>query len=291
MNHQKIIISCDTTIAMTKEEIKKNGLYVIPLNTIADGVEYHDTVDIDASKLCELMRNGAKISTSTPTIVEIENYFDSVFAETNADVIIHFTISSKLSSMYSLFTTICKEKYGNKVKVVDSLSICQWMANQVLYAKMLVQKGYDTDEIIQKVQDELIGSEDCVFVPESLEHLKRGGRINPAVASIANFIGVLPILTFRNGEVGKKGVTRTMQKAFLNAYRDWNEKIPELKENYKIIVLCADKQTKDKVNKAELLIQEYTNGMDYIIANLSLNVTAHTGPGTIGFGIIKNYKK
>ncbi len=221
MNKQKIVISCDTTIAMNKEEIIQNDLHVIPLNAIADGVEYHDTVDIDASKLCDLMRKGAKISTSTPTIIEIENYFDQVFEETSADVIIHFTISSKLSSMFSLFTTVCKEKYGEKVIVVDSLSICQWMANQVLYAKELVEKGYDAPSIIEKVQKELIGSEDCVFVPESLEYLKRGGRISPAIASIANFIGVLPILTFKDGKVGKKGVTRTMKKAFLSAYHEW----------------------------------------------------------------------
>ena len=86
---RKIIVSCDTTIAMSKSKIDELGLNVIPLNTIADGVEYHDTVDIDAEKLCELMRNGAKISTSTPTIGEIEEYFDRLFEETKADVIIH----------------------------------------------------------------------------------------------------------------------------------------------------------------------------------------------------------
>jgi hypothetical protein len=92
---------------MSKSKIDELGLNVIPLNTIADGVEYHDTVDIDAEKLCELMRKGAKISTSTPTIGEIEEYFDRLFEESKADVIIHFTISSKLSSMFSLFTTVC----------------------------------------------------------------------------------------------------------------------------------------------------------------------------------------
>ena len=61
----------------SKEEILENNLNVIPLNTIVDGVEYHDTVDIDANKLGELMKNGAKVSTSTPTIVEIEDYFDN----------------------------------------------------------------------------------------------------------------------------------------------------------------------------------------------------------------------
>ena len=284
---RKIIVSCDTTIAMSKSKIDELGLNVIPLNTIADGVEYHDTGDIDAEKLCELMRNGAKISTSTPTIGEIEEYFDRLFEETKADVIIHFTISSKLSSMFSLFTTVCEERYGDKVKVIDSHSICCFMANQVLYAKQLVEEGLDVNEIIEKVS-ELKDKESVIFIPESLEYLKRGGRISPAVATIANLIGVLPILTFKDGVVGKQGVTRTVKKAFMSNFEEWNKNIPSFKEDYVLVVLSASDDF-EKINKAKEILDIINPGMEIIFRNLSLNVTAHTGPGVIGLGIMKKY--
>lgn len=284
---KKIIVSCDTTIAMSKSKIDELGLNVIPLNTIADGVEYHDTVDIDAEKLCELMRNGAKISTSTPTIGEIEEYFDRLFEESKADVIIHFTISSELSSMFSLFTTVCEERYGDKVKVIDSHSFCCFMANQVLYAKQLVEEGLDVDEIIEKVS-ELKDKESVIFIPESLEYLKRGGRISPAVATIANLIGVLPILTFKDGVVGKQGVTRTVKKAFMSNFEEWNKNIPSFKEDYVLVVLSASDDF-EKINKAKEILDIINPGMEIIFRNLSLNVTAHTGPGVIGLGIMKKY--
>ena len=284
---RKIIVSCDTTIAMSKSKIDELGLNVIPLNTIADGVEYHDTVDIDAEKLCELMRNGAKISTSTPTIGEIEEYFDRLFEESKADVIIHFTISSELSSMFSLFTTVCEERYGDKVKVIDSHSICCFMANQVLYAKQLVEEGLDVNEIIEKVS-ELKDKESVIFIPESLEYLKRGGRISPAVATIANLIGVLPILTFKDGVVGKQGVTRTVKKAFMSNFEEWNKNIPSFKEDYVLVVLSASDDF-EKINKAKEILDIINPGMEIIFRNLSLNVTAHTGPGVIGLGIMKKY--
>lgn len=284
---RKIIVSCDTTIAMSKSKIDELGLNVIPLNTIADGVEYHDTVDIDAEKLCELMRKGAKISTSTPTIGEIEEYFDRLFEESKADVIIHFTISGKLSSMFSLFTTVCEERYGDKVKVVDSQSICCFMANQVLYAKKLAEEGFEVEEIIEKVST-LKGSEAIVFIPESLEYLKRGGRISPAVATIANLIGVLPILTFKDGVVGKQGVTRTVKKAFMTSFEEWNNTIPSFKEDYVLVILSASKD-EEKINKAKEILDIINPGMEIIFRNLSLNVTAHTGPGVIGLGIMKKY--
>lgn len=289
MNKQNIIISCDTTIALSKEEILANNLNVIPLNTIVDGVEYHDTVDINSVKLCELMKQGGKVSTSTPTIGEIEDYFDNLFEKTNADVIIHFTISSKLSSMFSLFTTVCKEKYQDKVVVVDSYSLCQWMANQVIYAKRLAENGCSVDEIISKVKECLYNTEDAIFIPESLEYLKRGGRISPAVASIANFIGVIPVLTFSDGEVGKKGVTRSMQKAFINTLKEWQDKYQDKINDYQLMILSSGPLDEEKKAKAKAVINEFAKGMELIFCNISLNVTAHAGPGTIGLGLVKKF--
>ena len=290
MERKNIVVSCDTTIAMSKAQIEELGLHVIPLNAIADGVEYHDTVDIDANKLCELMKGGAKISTSTPTIVEIEDYFDKLFEETKADVVIHFTISGKLSSMFSLFTTVCAERYGDKVKVVDSGSVCCFMANQVLYAKELALKGLDADEIIEKVRTDLFGTEDVIFVPESLEYLKNGGRISPAVATIANLIGVLPILTFKDGAVGKQGVTRTVKKAFMTNFEEWKKNIPTLKEDYVLVVLTSSEQDEAKMEKAKEILQIINPEMEIIFRHFSLNVTAHAGPGVVGLAIMKKYE-
>jgi len=289
---EKIIVSCDTTISLTKEEIEKRGLYVIPLNAIADGVEYHDTVDIDALKLCKLMRGGAVISTSTPTPVEIKNYFDDVFAKTNADKIIHFTISSRLSSMFDLFTNFCKQEYGDKVIVVDSLSICCWMEQQVMYAKYLVDKGNDANTVVEKVINELRGTEECFFIPESLEFLKRGGRISAATAAIANVVGFLPVLTFSNGVVGKKGVTRTALKTFLQALDTWISTYPNFKDDYKVVIVENDTTTSERNDRIKNIILEETKelGIETIDKILSLNVTAHTGPGTFGIGIIKKVK-
>ena len=287
MNSQKIIISCDTTIALSKNEILEKGYHVIPLNAIADGIEYHDTVDIDNNKLSDLMVAGAKVSTSTPTIGEIEDYFENLFKETNADLVIHFTISSKLSSMYSLFTTVCEEKYKDRVIVVDSLSICYYIEQQVEYATRLAKEGLDAQTIIEKVKNDLIGTGEIVFVPDSLTYLRRGGRISPAVATIANLIGVIPVLEFKDGAVGKKGVTRTFSKAIISALKEWQENISNLEKDYELIVVATDDKCAEKTEKIIDLINEFAPKMSYKIAKISLNVTAHAGPKTIGIGLVK----
>lgn len=280
-----IIISCDTTVALTKQEINDLHIEAIPLNAIADGVEYHDTVDIDALGLCKLMRNGAKISTSTPTPVEIENYFDEIFERTKADRIIHFTISSKLSSMFNLFTRICNEKYGDKVVVVDSLSICEYIVNLVKYAKEMANAGKDVDEIVRRV-NEIKNDVDLVFIPETLKYLKNGGRISPAIATLAGLIGVLPVLCLKDGGLEKKCVTRTAKKAYTTALEEWKN-IKDFEKNYRIIVMEAD--CPNAVAGAMATAKEYFPNVQIDHTIVSLNVIAHTGPGTIGIGRVRKY--
>lgn len=283
----KIIISCDTTIALSKEKIIEYGLYVISLNAIVDGVEFHDTVDIDANKLCIMMKNGARVTTSTPTPNEIYNHFDNIIAKENPDYIIHFTISSKLSSMFNLFTRLCEEKYGERVIVVDSLSICRWMLNQVLYAKRLAEDGNDVKTILQRVKEDLNDTEDCYFIPGSLVYLRRGGRISAATASLGNLIGVVPILTFRHGVVGKSGITRTVRKAIISNLMTWKKEYPDIEKNYTILLLSTDKSCEGKLAKVSELVDEVFPSITKEESFMSLNVTAHAGPDSIGVGLLK----
>ena len=147
----KIAISSDSTCAISQAKSKELGIYILPLNVIVDGHEYHDDITINQEQLKTMMRSGSKIQTSTPTPYEIESYFDKIFDQ-GYDKIIHFTISSKLSSMYSLFTVTCKEKYGNKIEVIDSLGVCSFMGNLVKNAKRLADEGVAFKNIVTSVK-------------------------------------------------------------------------------------------------------------------------------------------
>ena len=94
--------------------------------------------------------------------------------------------------------------------------------------------------------------------------------------------------TFKDGVVGKQGVTRTVKKAFMTNFEEWNKTIPSFKEDYVLVVLSASKD-EEKINKAKEILDIINPGMEIIFRNLSLNVTAHTGPGVIGLGIMKKY--
>lgn len=276
----KIGISADSTLALTQKEANALGIFVLPLNVIVDGHEYHDDIDITKDELEKFMRANARITTSTPTPFEIEQYFDNIFAA-GYEQVVHFTISQKLSSMFELFTRICQELYGDKVLVINSSSVCHFMANHVLAAKKWRDEGASISEIGEKfIKRE--NSEFAIFIPESLTFLKNGGRVSPAVALLGNFIGLRPILTFETGGIGKKGTTRSLKKTLL-------EQLDELKsrgyspDKYVIEIL----QFATAHGNLEVVQSFFkTNFPEYEInlRPISINVCAHAGPGTIGWG-------
>ena len=279
---QKIAISADSTCAISQEKAKELGLFILPLNVIVDGNEYHDGIDIDNITLAKFMRGGSDIKTSTPTPYELENFFDNILSK-GYDKVIHFTISNKLSSIYDMFTIQCKEKYGDKVIIVNSLSVCSFMGNIVLNALNLVKEGKDVDYILNDCKQH-IGVEDIFFIPESLTFLKKGGRVSPTVAAIGNLLGIKPVLKFVNGEIQKCDTTRSLKKYISTIFDHYKTQNYDPKE-YEIHIVEFDCgiQTKLLQNAVQSEFSEY----EIKTTPISINVCAHCGPGTIGIGFTK----
>ena len=280
----KIAISSDSTCAISQKEASEIGIYILPLNVIVDGEEYHDGITIDQAKLNKMMRGGSKIQTSTPTPYEIETYFDKIFAA-GYDKVIHFTISSKLSSMFSLFTLSCKEKYGDKVVVIDSLSVCSFMGNLVKRAKLLRDEEKDVDYIVKDVT-ERINKDPIYFVPESLTFLKNGGRVSPAIAVIGNMLGIKPLLKVVDGEIAKQGMVRTYKKAFHEVIQIIKEDNIS-KDEYEFHVITFDSD--EAGLEVKKMLEEAFPDFNIVTSPISINVCAHCGPGTVGFGVCKKW--
>jgi len=249
---KKIAISSDSTLSIPQKVALENGFYVMPLNVIIDGREYHDDVDISKEELASFMRSGSRISTSMPTPIEIENHFNRIFDD-GFDEIVHFTISSKLSSMFSLFTVTSKELYGDKVIIIDSLSVCSFMANHVKQAVIFRDAGLSAQQIASKV-NERINSENAIFIPETLT----------------------------NGEIGKKGTTRHLKKTLEETMLEYKKGSYNHQE-YEIDILQFD-PSDATLELVKNIVKKHFPNYDIHIQPIALNVCAHAGPGTIGVG-------
>lgn len=273
----KVLVSTDSSCLINNEMLKKYEINVFPLNVIIDGEEFLDNVTINQEQLCEAMRSGKNIKTSTPAYGTIIEYFDNLFSK-GYDHIIHFTISSKLSSMYNLFETIAKDEYEGKLTVIDAYSVSSEMLSHVLYAYDEVQKGTNVEDIYNNVEKRKSVSS-VYFVPENLTALKNGGRISPAIAAIGNTIGIKPLIVLQDGGLEKN-------KMIKNTKHTLSDKIDELVKEYNPVDYDYTIVSFDpKPSTLEYIYNHMVEvlGKENIIEGIvPINVCAHCGPGTIG---------
>lgn len=282
----KTLISVDTSCLLNGEMLKKYEISIFPLNVIIDGEEFLDGVTINQEQLCDVMKSGKNIKTSTPAYGVIIEYFDELFAK-GYDHIIHFTISSKLSSMYSLFKNIAEENYEGKLTVIDSYAITSAMLSYALYAYDEVQKGTSVEVICENIE-ELKKEFSLTFIPENLNALKNGGRISPAIASIANTIGIKPLITFVDGGLEKDKMIKNTKHAIMDRFNELLQNHPIEEYDYTLI------QCQAKESTYQYLIDniEAKIGQGVLIqGTIPINVLAHCGPGTIGLIMTKKINK
>ena len=273
----KVLISTDTSCVMEYGLLEKNGINVFPLNVIIDGQEYLDGVTINQDELCQAMRSGKDIKTSTPPLGQIYEYFENLFSE-GYDKIIHFTISSKLSSMYDLFMNVANNEFKGKLYVIDAYSVSAIMLSHVLYAKEEIEKGTDVEDIVMAVEERKKNAS-VLFVPENLTALKNGGRISPTVALIGNAIGIKPVISLKEGALEKEGVTRHVRKTMIEGLEKFKLNYPENDYDYTIVKFDAKPEVLDYIlDNAKKIFPD----KKILVGMLPINVCAHCGPGTVG---------
>lgn len=274
----KILISTDTSCIVSYEGLKKHNISIFPLNVIVDGEEFLDGITINQDQLCTAMRGNKRINTSTPPLGDVIEYFEKLLAQ-GYDHIIHFTISSKLSSMNQLFNNVAKEHFAGKVTIIDSYGLSATMLSHVLYAYDEVQKGTCVEKIVKNIEERK-KNDYIVFIPENLDALKNGGRISPAIAVIGNMLGIKPLINLADGELQKDSMVRNAKKTMCEKFDEALVTMPKEKFDYTIISFDAQPSTVDYVkNHAQNVLGE---GYGLVTGIIPINVCAHCGPGTIG---------
>ena len=275
----KVALSTDTSCTISKELANKLNIFVFPLNVIINGEEFLDGVTINQDELCEAMRGNKNIKTSTPPPSSVIEYFNDIF-DKGYDYVVHFTISSKLSSMNQLFNNISNSEFDGKIIVIDAYSLSAQMLSHVLFAYDEINKGTDIHDI-QKLVDER-NNGGCVisFIPENLTALKNGGRISPAIAAIGNMIGLKPLIALSDGALVKDAMTRNAKKAFADKLNEIYDSHPISDYDYTVVSFDGSEQLFNFIIKH---IETHFEGYKVITQPVAINVCAHCGPGTIGF--------
>ena len=188
----------------------RSQVEVVPLTIRFGEEEYIDGITIDSRTFYEkLIESDVLPTTSQATPFVFEDAFRNAVADGSQVVCI--TCSSKLSGTYQS-AVIAAEEFAGKVWVVDSHTIALGSAILTEYALQLVDKGMDAENIAWKLMQKR-ESIRLLAMLDTLEYLKKGGRISPAVALAGGLLNIKPVVCIENGEIRMLGKARGSRQA------------------------------------------------------------------------------
>ena len=196
----KIII--DSASDINEVEAESMGITMLPMTVIFGIDEYKDGVDILPVQFYEKLVESDEL----PKTSQVSEYdFDEEFKKVvdNGDEAVVICLSSKLSGTFGSAERAAKN-YPEKIFVVDSLSAAVGERLLCRLAMRLIKKGLTAKEIKEELDEKK--QKLCVMgVLETLEYLKKGGRISAAVAFVGGVLSIKPVVKIVNGEVKMVG--------------------------------------------------------------------------------------
>ena len=285
-----IAIMTDSNCGIMPAEGEKLGIHVLPLPVIINGKTYYEGVDISVDEFYHKQISGADISTSQPSPGDVVSMWRELLH--THDEVIFIPMSSGLSNTCQTALMLAREEeFAGRVFVVDNHRISVTQAQSVFDAQTLAARGKNASEIKEILEKEALDASIYIAV-DTLEYLKKGGRITPAAAAIGTVLKLKPVLTIQGDKLDSFAKTRGMKSAFktmVEAVRhDIASRFSHLEER-KILKVGIANTIMDE-EKLEGFKEELQNNFpdkELFYLPLTMSIGTHTGPGALGIGTVR----
>ena len=284
---KKIAVVTDSHSSISPAEANVIGVYVLPMPFTIDGQDYFEGVNLTRQQFFGYQRAGATIGTSQPAPAAVMEMWDKLLQE--YDAILYMPISSGLSHSCQTAIALAEEEpYAGRVFVVDNGRIATPLHRSILDALELIDKGCSAAEC--KAALEAAKNDMVIYLAvETLEYLKRGGRISSTAAAVGTMLNIKPILHLATGKLESYKKARGMHKAceaMLDSIRaDLNGRFAEAHARGDVFLLAAGSADAATTAKWLKQIGDAFPGMSILYDDLSMGVSCHTGEGALGIGL------
>lgn len=268
-------IVTDSACDLEAAEVEALGIEVVPLSIRFGNEEYTDRVDLSAEKFyAKMAEQEALPETAAPSPGAFEEAFRRQ-AEAGADAVVCVTLSSKLSATIQAAENAAKS-VGDEldVRVIDSLSISTGLGTIVQRLAKAAADGQDADAL-SSMADDVISRTHVVGTLDTLENLKKGGRIGAAQALVGSLLSIKPLVDISTGEVAEAGKARTRRRAL-----EWlSDQVLEKPQVEDLCLVHGGAPDIDTV--VEMLTPRYSKD-DIHVSYIGAVIGTHGGPRVVG---------
>jgi DegV family protein with EDD domain len=273
-----IRIVTDSTCDLPPEIIARYGISVVPLYINVGDQEYLDGIDLTRQEFyARLPTFPVHPTTAVPSPQKFQVIYN-LLADEGATSVLSIHISEALSAVVNVARLAAQEISSTLVTVLDSRQLSLGTGFLVEKAAKMAAEGHSVEEILSALGAQIKRSH--VFAAlDTLEFLRRSGRMNRFIANLGAFLHIKPILTMYDGKPGKEQV-RTRQRAT----KRLGEMLREIGAFERIAILHSN--ALDRVSELRELVSSLSWVGELLVVDITPVIGAHIGPGAYGFAVV-----
>ncbi len=274
-------IVTDSTADLPLQFAHDLGIAVVPLSVIFGDEVYREGIDIDHDLFYDKLINGKVLpTTSAPSVGDFLEVYEPLLKETDEIVSIH--LSSKLSATYDNACQAAQglSDRGARIEVVDSRVVSLGLTFVALAAARVAREGGDIDQVRAAV-DSTMERIRIYILLDTLEYVRRGGRIGRARAFLGAILRVKPMLALRDGEVHPHERVRTKRHAMDRLFQ-----IATSYPNVREVAIGYSTNPQDAQDFQQRLAEVLPH-VNIWTARFGPVIGTHGGPGVLGLGLLE----
>ena len=276
----KIGFVTDSTAYLPENIRAEFDIEVVPVQVVIDGKAYEEGTEISAQEVALALKQGKAVTTSRPSSAEFVEAYQRVLAR-GYDQIISVHLSSDLSGTYES-ALLAVAKSDLPIRVIDSRTIALAMGYPLIGAVKLSRTGAAIDDVEEYIRNRCEQSS-VIFYVESLEFLKRGGRISALQSRVGTALSLKPILNVVDGLIVQRELVRNAQRA-LSRLVEIGQAAGSISGELAILHVAAQ----GSAEKVAAQISQKLDSADIPVIPAGAVVGAHLGPGAVALVISPN---
>ncbi len=272
---ERVAIVTDSTAYLPTEVVQEHRIRVVPLQVVIGGTAYDEGSGVSSATVAEALRTWTPVSTSRPGPFAFLTAYERA-AEEGFTAIVSVHISSDMSGTYESAVLGARDA-PVPVRVVDSRSLGMGLGFAVVTAAELAAAGTDLDEVAAAAEKRAAAAS-TVFYVDTLEHLRRGGRIGAAAAFLGSALAIKPLLHLVDGHIEPLEKVRTSARAIARL----EELAAQQAGSGPVDVAVHHLANPDRAaTLAERLRARLPELVDLHVSEVGAVVGAHVGPGML----------
>lgn len=278
----KVAIATDTNSGITAKEGAGLGLHVLAMPVNLESSVHYEGIDITSEELYDAMRQHRDVSTSQPSPGQLMELWNGILAQ-GYDQIVYIPMSSGLSGSCQSAILFAQD-YDGKVQVVDNHRISVTQRESVLSALRLAKQGYDAGQIKAFLEEHAYDASIYITV-DSMEYLKKGGRVTPAAATLATVLNLKPVLTIQGDKLDAFAKVRGMKQAqarMIEAVKqDRANRFGQVPESRLLIETAGTLENPELAEAWRQQVQSEFPFAKVTYANLPCSIACHVGMNSV----------